>query len=40
MNTLKTNVISLKNIVLEEMSQVGGFPGGASGRTHLPMQET
>ena len=32
MNTLKTNVISLKNIVLEEMSQVGGFPGGASGK--------
>ena len=32
MNTLKTRVISLKNIVLGEMSQVGGFPGGASGK--------
>ena len=32
MNELKTSVISLKNIMLEEMSQVGGFPGGASGK--------
>ena len=32
MNTLKTNVISLKNIVLEEMSQVGGFPGSSAGK--------